>query len=40
MSHSRSCAADTTEKIDDATGVTTIDDEIGVTKAEEGLGLG
>ncbi|HEY2220729.1 hypothetical protein [Actinomycetospora sp.] len=32
--------ADTTKKIDDATGVTTIDNETGVTKAEEGLGLG
>ena len=32
--------ADTTEKIDDATGVTTIDNETGVTKLEEdGLGL-
>ena len=32
--------ADTTEKIDDATGVTTIDNETGVTKLEEdGLGM-
>jgi hypothetical protein len=30
-----------TEKVDDATGVTTIDNELGVTKLEDdGLGLG